>query len=908
MTRTLRALLAGAILCALMVGVPLLLMTAGTMPDLTDPISLLTRPDDGTVLVGLLTLLGWIAWLILAVSLVAEITSLVRGRSVRLPGLGAPQRLVGGLLLMITALGGATAHAAAADVTTAVVTDSTTDERVESPSAATSITPGRTHVVVAGDDLWTLAERYFGDGSQWRRIAAANPAQLTGGADHLEIGWRLTIPDVAVPPADSVTVAPGDSLWRLAAAHLGDGERWRELWQLNRAVVTDPDVLEVGTVLQLPPSTPDTLENTPPVANPSPQKPVEQQRAGRPAPGDQPRVEPPTTVLPASADVDAVPVDPVLAAVGALVAAGITGEVGRRRLQQLQERPIGRRIVPCSAPTERLRAALHRGQGTTIVELLTAAIESLTPADRQHVRWMVAFPERITAHLTGDQQLPAPWIREADHWALTGPVPVPETSTHWPTLVSLGRTATGGELLVDLARLGDLGLDLDDPAAEIDLLTGLLVQLAAADRYVEVHVDDAGELVEAFDSPLLHGRPLDETLDDLERRQRSRQADPGVLHPLHPDRDDAVQVVLVASPLSVDQRHRLTRLQEDPLARVCVVRAPAPGRVTLTGTTQECRLSDIPCSFAPHHVPATARIAVAELLVAASTTDTEPAPWQAALTGTPAPTSDTVHQLHPVLPARLEESHAMNSEPPLWPTIMLLGPIDLLGAAGPEPSRARRSLIEYATWLLEHPGRTGRELSDALFVTEGTRRSNLSRLRSWLGRADDGEWYLPEAWSGRMTLDELVSSDWHQFQDLVIAGTDAARTESLIEALHLVRGAPLADAAPNQWGWAEELRLDMTSMVRDVGVTLARRANADGDSDLARWAAARALTAAPDDELLLVERLRTEHECGNTADVQRLARRITHRSRQLGIDLLDDTVDVLQEVLEGAHRARRVAR
>ena len=49
----------------------------------------------------------------------------------------------------------------------------------------------RTHVVVAGDNFWDLAERYYGDGSKWRMIADANP---DASPDALTIGMSLTIP------------------------------------------------------------------------------------------------------------------------------------------------------------------------------------------------------------------------------------------------------------------------------------------------------------------------------------------------------------------------------------------------------------------------------------------------------------------------------------------------------------------------------------------------------------------------------------------------------------------------------------------------------------------------------------------------------------------------------------------
>ena len=238
------------------------------------------------------------------------------------------------------------------------------------------------------------------------------------------------------------------------------------------------------------------------------------------------------------------------------------------------------------------------------------------------------------------------------------------------------------------------------------------------------------------------------------------------------------------------------------------------------------------------------------------------------------------------------------------PTLRLLGPIELEGAAGQVPPRADKQCLEYCGWLLEHPGRTAREMTAALAVAEGTRRSNMSRLRSWLGTSPEGEQYLPDAYSGRIVLHPAVSSDWHRLQILTLGGVNRAGDDALFAALELVRGAPLADAAPGQWHWAEELRTDMISTVRDIGVELCRRALERNDLDLARWAAARSLAAAPGDELLLVSRIRTEHQAGNHAETERIALQLAGHARTLGIDLDPETVQVLQQVMEGQIRAR----
>jgi predicted chitinase len=54
-------------------------------------------------------------------------------------------------------------------------------------------------------------------------------------------------------PPSGVTVGGGDTLSSLAADHLGSPDRWREIYELNRAVVgPDPDRIAVGTTLAMP--------------------------------------------------------------------------------------------------------------------------------------------------------------------------------------------------------------------------------------------------------------------------------------------------------------------------------------------------------------------------------------------------------------------------------------------------------------------------------------------------------------------------------------------------------------------------------------------------------------------------------------------------------------------------------
>ncbi len=320
----------------------------------------------------------------------------------------------------------------------------------------------------------------------------------------------------------------------------------------------------------------------------------------------------------------------------------------------------------------------------------------------------------------------------------------------------------------------------------------------------------------------------------------------------------------------------------------------------------------------PQRIEAPAREAVLDLVRTSGSEETSPAPWwwhDAEVQATSPPDNVTYLEARSATWGRTDTERGSvvmrvlngtdgGTAAPPYPTLQLLGPVNLIGATGPLPPRAAKSCLEYCAWLLEHPGTTARAMTSALAIAEGTRRSNMSRLRSWLGEDPEGQPYLPDAYTGRIALHPAVSSDWYQLQILTGGAVNRAGDDGLQAALELVRGAPLADTAPGQWHWAEELRTDMISCVRDIGVELTDRALVAGDIDLARWAAARALVAAPGDELLLVARIRTEHLAGNPAETERLTLQLAAQARTLGVDLLPDTVALMQRVMEGQVRAR----
>jgi nucleoid-associated protein YgaU len=61
-----------------------------------------------------------------------------------------------------------------------------------------------------------------------------------------------TEPRNITPAGKTYTVVKGDSLSKIAKREYGDAREWRKIYEANKDVIDDPDLIEVGQSLIIP--------------------------------------------------------------------------------------------------------------------------------------------------------------------------------------------------------------------------------------------------------------------------------------------------------------------------------------------------------------------------------------------------------------------------------------------------------------------------------------------------------------------------------------------------------------------------------------------------------------------------------------------------------------------------------
>jgi nucleoid-associated protein YgaU len=579
---------ATALIILLVAAVPVLLIAIGSAPwdaDLDKMGNLLTTSDDGTLALVVISVVAWMAWAVMAFSVLVETVAQVRGMPTpSLLGLGVPQRAARQLVATAALLFVAVPTASAAFPATPAHA-STTPPVVESPRLGLETEPAGVHretpnaasmetsqtrqpstveyTVKRGDSLWRIADRMLGDGARYVEIVDLNRDLLHGRPNFILSGTVLKVPVDANEPdtdraAEQIVVEPGDTLSAIAEDTLDDPRRYPEIFEASRdtvqadgARIADPNLIRPGwklTIPEMPP--PDAEFVTPPTAIDPPADEAAPTPAPMTAPSTSPTLEPRTDETATVAADDKVDEQsgrgwlvPGLTGAGAILAGSLFVAVrAHRRTQQRSRRP-GHVIMP---PPPELRdvektAWLTGAPTADAVEQLDRLLRHLasTPSVVPEVDAVELDARSVTLHLAAATTLPEPWIGADDTWHadLGATVPEADVLPPYPLLVSVGQDDAGHLWLVDLERLGSVAVTGDTARTEA-LGTHIAAELALNPWSVLVATDVVGiasELALLDPVRLHHHVPNDITFlghlrKELDAAQQAGFGDPDPFH------------------------------------------------------------------------------------------------------------------------------------------------------------------------------------------------------------------------------------------------------------------------------------------------------------------------------------------------------------------------------------------
>lgn len=500
-----KAFLAFVALAGLVVGVPLALAVAvgWPLPSGSPGLDWLQREITVHTFLSILTVIVWFAWAQFTACVLVEVKAALSGVGVpgRVPGSGPSQLLARQLVAALLLVG-----ATAASLTPGLSQLGQSIEGNQRPSvAAAQQTPG----------LFAQQQEQAASTANALAEQAGQAGQAAARAD----GGSAAHGDTKYYRIQPPEGRHHDSLWEVSERHLGDGRRYKEIFELNKdrvqpdgSKLSEASLIRPGWIMEMPGDARGGELVEMPDEAPNVSEQVRQQisdyaRSGDHAQGgggaqgsgdaqvslpEQRPVPIPVTPAPAPGQERATPAESgqagqagqagdsfglseaLLAA--PLLAAGLLGALGRRRRQAMWQSALqgiaGRRGMEPPTPTgdaQDVHDALLVGADPEGVRLLDRSLRGLVAALAAESR---ALPVVYAAWMSGDGDLhlqlaqpagkpPAPWQLGQDQtfWMLTRAgaegYEEADTAAPYPGLVSLG-TMDDSRLLLNLEAVPGL--------------------------------------------------------------------------------------------------------------------------------------------------------------------------------------------------------------------------------------------------------------------------------------------------------------------------------------------------------------------------------------------------------------------------------------------------------------------
>ena len=810
-----KSLLAALLLMLVIIGLPVLLLATVGLPPIPTELGMdtLTQAISVDALLGVLIWVIWLAWMQFTFCTLVETVSAIRGRSVpgHVPFSGGVQAVARRLVASVLLLGAVSGPLAAAAAPVVEEPTPAVAAAQDSARATTRTTDASGASITSG----TVAQNP--DGSQQMRYMVGG-VEIDPALGSQLVGQRVY---VVQPPEGRYH----DNLWDIAERNLGDGRAYTQIYDLNAGRV-QPDggslelarLIQPGWLMVMPEEAAsvarvEAIPTDPAPPAPAPQTPTPQQDGAH---------------LPVGLGHELRDVTPVqLPAIGSLLAASLVSVLVARR----------RRLMDAfnedSAELERL---LRVGADESRSRRLSAVLRSLDDLPGSPRPYAVAIDDDA-CYLRLAQavpEAPAPWRvqEEGLTWVMRAgqePAPAPNGSL-LPGLVTVGRIASGADILIDLAFADGEVAVTGDPAMAAEVVTALALELCTNPWSQEAVVVGAGlptALREVaggrIQSPeaLLADNPLPGRADVITGRR------PGA----------ATTFVLVGNGEATPSL--------PPGGDYAVVRTGGDGRARWTidiDASGTARIDQLGIAVRATRATENEVLALAHLFGPAQVTDDGTRP--------PIPDPPTP----PMMTAALRTADVR---------VQVLGQTLVETAGAVEPER-RSILTEAAICVALHPeGIRPAVLGTMLWplgATADVVAGTVERLRAWLGHDAQGLPHLREDAEGRLVMGPGVVVDWDVLRSLLASSRGCPpqrEVELLIEALRLVRGPMVAGAEEGRYTWMARVRAahHYNALVVDAAHRVVELIG-DTDPDGAGMAIATGLAVVDLDQGLWRDRLR----------------------------------------------------